>query len=322
MINCIALVGRTPSLPAALRQGGSRTNSVRQGAGPPCGTGVECAPLEAAKGRMMMNNKKVALLGAGNMGRAIVLGMLASGKYDAKNIVAADRSQACRDILSEKGVAVFELSADATNGADIVILATKPNGLETLASEMKDSIKCGAVLVSICAGKTISSLEALFGEDKKIVRVMPNTPAMVGVGMSALCVNKNVSKDELDEIVAIFSSFGYAEVVEEELMHTVTGISGSGPAYAFMFIDCLAKAAVQHGMTKEQAKKFAAQTVLGAAKMVLESDVSPEQLKINVCSPGGTTIEAVKVFDECDLEGIVKNAVTACINKSKWMSEQ
>lgn len=267
-----------------------------------------------------MNNKKIALLGAGNMGRAIVLGMLASGKYTAENISAADKAEVCRNILADKGVATFEHSADAANGADIVIMATKPNGLETLASEMKASIKEGAVLVSICAGKTIASLEALFGEDKKIVRVMPNTPAMVGEGMSALCANKNVLSKELDEIVAIFSSFGYAEVVEEDLIHTVTGVSGSGPAYAFMFIDCLAKAVVDHGMTEEQAKKFAAQTVLGAAKMVLESDVSPKQLKINVCSPGGTTIEAVKVFEECDLEGIVKKAVTACIEKSKKMA--
>ncbi len=267
-----------------------------------------------------MSNKIIALLGAGNMGRAIVLGMLASGKYEAENIAAADKAEPCRLILAEKGITTFESSADATNGADIVILATKPNGLEALAGEMKSNIKDGAVLVSICAGKTIASLESLFGSDKKIVRVMPNTPAMVGEGMSALCANKNVTDDELDEIRAIFSSFGFAEVVEEEMIHTVTGVSGSGPAYAFMFIDCLAKAVVDHGMAPELAKKFAAQTVLGAAKMVLESDVSPEQLKINVCSPGGTTIEAVKVFDECDLEGIVKKAVTACIEKSKRMS--
>ncbi len=267
-----------------------------------------------------MNSKKIALLGAGNMGRAIVLGMLASGKYSADSISAADKSEVCRDILAKSGVSVYESSADAACGADIVILATKPNGLEALAGEMKASIKENAVLVSICAGKTIASLEALFGEDKKIIRVMPNTPAMVGEGMSALCANENVLQAELDEVVEIFSSFGYAEVVEEELIHTVTGVSGSGPAYAFMFIDCLAKAVVKHGMTEEQAKKFAAQTVLGAAKMVLESDQSPEQLKINVCSPGGTTIEAVKVFDECDLEGIVDKAVTACIEKSKKMA--
>lgn len=269
-----------------------------------------------------MSSKKIALLGAGNMGRAIVLGMLASGKYSPDNIAAADKAEPCRQILISNGISAFESSAEATKGADIIILATKPNGLEALADEMRYCIKDGAVLVSICAGKTIASLEALFGSDKKIVRVMPNTPAMVGEGMSALCANSNVTQTELGEVCDIFSSFGHTEVVDEDMIHTVIGISGSGPAYAFMFIDCLAKAGAEHGMSEEQAKKFAAQTVLGAAKMVLESDISPEQLKINVCSPGGTTIEAVKVFEECDLEGIVKKAVTACIDKSKWMSKQ
>lgn len=256
------------------------------------------------------------------MGRAIVLGMLASGKYEAKDIAAADKAEACRTILSEKGVKTHESASDAAKDADIIILAVKPNGLEALSQEICGCIKDGAVLVSICAGKTIKTLEALFGEDKKIVRVMPNTPATVGEGMSALCPNENVTSDELGEVVAVFSSFGYAEVVTEEMIHTVIGVSGSGPAYAFMFIDAMAKAGVKHGMSEDQAKKFAAQTVLGAAKMVLESDISPEQLKINVCSPGGTTIEAVKVFEDRDLEGIVSEAMDACIDKSKKMSAE
>lgn len=269
-----------------------------------------------------MQNKKIALMGAGNMGRAIIFGMIADGKYQKSSIIAADKAQACRDILAERGITSTESSAEAATGADIIILATKPNGLEALASEMKSCIKDGAILISICAGKTISALESLFGSDKKIIRVMPNTPATVGEGMSALCANSLVTPQDLDEALKIFSSFGSVEIVVEDMLHTVTGISGSGPAYAFMFIDSLAKAGVSHGMTEDQAKKFAAQTVLGAAKMVLESELSPEQLKINVCSPGGTTIEAVKVFDEANLEGIVKEAVTACINKSRWMSEQ
>ncbi len=269
-----------------------------------------------------MNNKKIAFLGAGNMGRAIVLGMLASGKYNPCNIVAADKAEVCKKLLEDKGVQTFEASKDATSGADIIVLAVKPYGLEALSEEIKDQIKDTAVIVSICAGKTISTLESIFGSDKKIVRVMPNTPATVGEGMSALCANANVSSKELNEIVDIFSSFGYAEVVPEEMIHTVIGVSGSGPAYAFMFIDAMAKAGVKHGMSEEQAKRFAAQTVLGAAKMVLESDVSPDQLKINVCSPGGTTIEAVKVFEDRDLYGIVEKAMDACIDKSKKMSAE
>ncbi len=291
-----------------------------EAAGPPFRSGSG-AP-HAQEGRRFMENRKIAFLGAGNMGRAIALGMLASGKFEAKNIVAADKAEVCRSILAEKGVLTYESASDAVKGADIIILAVKPNGLEALSLEINGLIKDGAILVSICAGKTIATLEKLFGSDKKIVRVMPNTPATVGEGMSALCQNENVTADELDEIKDIFSSFGYAEVVSEEMIHTVIGVSGSGPAYAFMFIDAMAKAGVKHGMSEEQAKKFAAQTVLGAAKMVLESDISPEQLKINVCSPGGTTIEAVKVFDERDLVGIVEEAMTACIDKSKKMSAE
>lgn len=267
-------------------------------------------------------SKKIAFLGAGNMGRAIVFGMLASGKYSPDSIVAADRSEACRKLLEGRGVKTFEAAKDAANGADIIVLAVKPNGLEALSQEIGGCIKSGAIIVSICAGKTVTALESLFGSDKKIVRVMPNTPATVGEGMSALCSNSNVTSDELDEVKAIFSSFGYAEVVSEEMIHTVIGVSGSGPAYAFMFIDAMAKAGVKHGMSEEQAKKFAAQTVLGAAKMVLESDISPEQLKINVCSPGGTTVEAVKVFEDCGLYEIVEKAMDACVDKSKKMSAE
>lgn len=265
-------------------------------------------------------NEKVLLIGAGNMGYAILAGMLKSGMYDKSRISVADKSEFCRKRAENLGVAALE-SPESALDSDLIILAVKPNALDLLAADIADKINDHALIVSILAGKTIKTLEEKIPRCKKIIRVMPNTPALVGYGMSGICRNENVTQGEMDEILTVFSSFGKAYEVNEDMMDTVTGISGSGPAYAFMFIDGLAKAGVKNGMSDDEAKLFAAQTVLGAAKMVLSSSESPEQLKINVCSPGGTTIEAVKVFEEAGLYDIIDKAVAACIDKSKRMGK-
>ena len=262
--------------------------------------------------------KKAAIIGLGNMGGAILSGVVSGGILPAENITGADKSEACRAKAEKLGVRAIPDASEAVSDADLVILAVKPQSLEALMAEI-GSVKKSAVIVSILAGKKISTLEGCFGSDAKIVRVMPNTPALVGVGMSGISGNGNVSDEELETVVGIFSSFGKTAVVDESLMDIVTGISGSGPAYVYMFIDALIKAGVGDGMDEAAAKLFAAQTVKGAAEMVLQSDVSPEQLKINVCSPGGTTIEAVKVLEEQGFEDIVVQAVKACEEKSKAM---
>ncbi|MCD8106713.1 MAG: pyrroline-5-carboxylate reductase [Oscillospiraceae bacterium] len=264
--------------------------------------------------------KKAAVIGLGNMGGAILSGIVSGGILPAEAVKGADRSEACRKKAEGLGVAAFSEAREAVNDADLVILAVKPQSLEELVAEIGE-IKKSAVIVSILAGKKISTLEGYFGVDAKIVRVMPNTPALVGVGMSGICRNGNVSDDEMSEIVGIFSSFGEAAVVDESLMDIVTGISGSGPAYVYMFIDGLIKAGIGNGMSEETAKLLAAQTVKGAAEMVLASDISPEQLKINVCSPGGTTIEAVKVLEEQGFEDTILQAVEACVEKSRVMGK-
>ncbi|MCD8007293.1 MAG: pyrroline-5-carboxylate reductase [Oscillospiraceae bacterium] len=264
--------------------------------------------------------KKAAVVGLGNMGGAILSGIVSGGILPAEAIAGADKSEACRKKAERLGVVAFSEPKDAVADADLVILAVKPQSLDSLMSEI-GSVNKSAVIVSILAGKKISTLEGYFGAGAKIVRVMPNTPALVGVGMSGISGNANVSDEELAKVVEIFSSFGKAAVVDESLMDIVTGISGSGPAYVYMFIDALIKAGVKGGMGEETAKLFAAQTVKGAAEMVLESDTSPEQLKINVCSPGGTTIEAVKVLEEQGFEDIVMKAVGACAEKSRVMGK-
>lgn len=269
-----------------------------------------------------MNNtteiKNAAVVGLGNMGGAILGGIVSGGILPVENLRGADKADACRLKAESLGVEAYQEPSEAVKDADLVILAVKPQSLEALMSEIGE-VKKSAVIVSILAGKKIATLEGYFGADAKIVRVMPNTPALVGVGMSGICRNANVSDEELSKVVEIFSSFGKASVVDESLMDIVTGISGSGPAYVYMFIDGLIKAGIKGGMDEKSAKLFAAQTVKGAAEMVLRSDISPEQLKINVCSPGGTTIEAVKLLEEQKFEDIIMQAVKACEDKSRLM---
>ena len=190
-----------------------------------------------------------------------------------------------------------------------------------ILESVKDLIGDEKIVVSIAAGKSISSMENIIGDDKKIIRTMPNTPALVNEGMSALCPNKNIEDEELKIVKGIFDSFGKSEVVGEYLIDSVIGVSGSSPAYVFMFIEAMADAAVVGGMPRKQAYNFAAQSVLGAAKMVLESGKHPGELKDMVCSPGGTTIEAVKVLENEGMRSSVINAVCACIEKSKEMSK-
>ena len=171
----------------------------------------------------------------------------------------------------------------------------------------------------IAAGKTIAAIEEAFGKEIKLVRAMPNTPALVGEAMSALCVNAHVTEAELSEVQAIFNSFGIAEVVPESLIDAFVGVSGSSPAYVYLFIEAMADGAVAEGMPRSQAYQFAAQAVLGSAKMVLETGKHPGELKDMVCSPAGTTIEAVRVLEKFGLRSAVIEAEKVCADMSRNM---
>lgn len=252
------------------------------------------------------------------MGGAILGGIADKGifgemyVYD-KNI---DKAREMADKYDAEAVSV-ELAA----GCDVVLLAVKPNVLYSVIDEIKPFVRENAAVISIAAGQSMAKIEAEFGKEIKLARVMPNTPALVGEGMSAISVNGALFDDEpmTATVIGIFGAVGKAELVPESLMDAVTGVSGSSPAYAFMFIEALADAAVEHGIPKEKSFTFAAQSVLGAAKMVLETGIHPKQLKENVCSPGGTTIEAVKVLEEMGMQDIIKKAVDACVKKSRSM---
>lgn len=266
--------------------------------------------------------KVIGFIGGGNMASAIIGGILGAGLADKEHLLASCKSQTSVERLQQQfGICATTDNREVAARADILFLAVKPNMFATVIPEIRDVVKEGQIIVSIAAGQTIGAIESAFGKDIKLVRVMPNTPALVGEAMSGISPNEKVSAEELQEVVAIFESFGEAEVVPESMMDAVIGVSGSSPAYVYMFIEAMADAAVADGMPRAQAYKFAAQSVLGSAKMVLETGMHPGALKDAVCSPGGTTIEAVAKLEESGFRQSVIVAQRACVQKSKDMSK-
>ncbi len=267
-------------------------------------------------------NKKIGFIGCGNMAKAMIGGIVKSKLISPNMINVSNLNQSALDAVnSEFKVNTTTDSRDVVKNSDIVIVAVKPNVYDGVLESVKDLVDNKKIIVTIAAGKTIAAVENVIGSDKKIIRTMPNTPALVNEGMSALCKNQNITDEELNIVKTIFDSFGKSEVVGEYLIDAVIGVSGSAPAYVFMFIEAMADAAVAAGMPRSQAYKFASQAVMGSAKMVLESGKHPGELKDMVCSPGGTTIEAVKTLEEKGLRNAVIKAMEDCIEKSKEMSK-
>ncbi|OPJ57477.1 pyrroline-5-carboxylate reductase [Clostridium oryzae] len=268
-------------------------------------------------------DKKIGFIGCGNMGQAMIGGIIKSGLAKPENVIVADPNDSkLEDVKKDFNVNTTKSAVESSNFSDILILAVKPNSFSDLITEINSTITSDKIIVSIAAGISIGYLESAFGNDKKIIRVMPNTPALVGEGMSALCKNINISSDELNNVIEIFESFGKAEVIDEKLMDSIPAISGSSPAYVFMFIEALADGAVLRGMPRNKAYKFAAQAVLGSAKMVLETGEHPGSLKDKVCSPGGTTIDAVYTLERNNFRGTVIAAMESCTEKAIAMSNQ
>ena len=267
-------------------------------------------------------NKKIGFIGGGNMGGAIIGGILSASLVKSDSVIVADSNEEGLESLKKRfSVRTTTDNKEVAKEADILFLSIKPNVYPIVIKQIKDIISEHTLVVSIAAGQTIESVEEMFGKEIKLVRTMPNTPALVGEGMSALCPNDMVTKVELEDVKKIFDSFGKCEVVSEYLMDTVIGVSGSSPAYVYMFIEALADAAVVGGMPRAQAYQFAAQSVLGSAKMVLKTGMHPGALKDMVCSPGGTTIAAVAELEKKGFRGTVIDGTLACINKAKEMNE-
>jgi pyrroline-5-carboxylate reductase len=271
----------------------------------------------------------IGFVGAGNMGGAIIKGYLGSDTMKAGNadsLFVYDSERVKAEALKADGLAgikVAENLKQLVECCEVLILCVKPNVMGDVLDELAEQ---GAgnekLIISIAAGISISFIKAKLGEGTRVIRVMPNTPAMVGEGMSAMSASEGITAADADISGKLFSALGRVIVVPEELMDTVTGISGSSPAYAYLYIEGLVNAGIDGGLSKEDATIMAAQSTLGAAKMVLENlgKVDPRQLCVNVCSPGGTTIEAVKVFEEAGFTELVSKAAKASAEKSKLIT--
>ncbi|MBC1421413.1 pyrroline-5-carboxylate reductase [Listeria seeligeri] len=265
--------------------------------------------------------KKIGFIGAGNMGTAMIRGLAKTDYINRKDLFVCGRNiEKLHPLETEfQGIQLTTSIEELAEQADIIILSVKPYTIPEVLTNIKNKLSKDKIIISVAAGVTIQDLENLTTKETKIVRVMPNTPALVGEAMSSITPNGSVTAEETEIITTIFASFGKAEVVPESLMDAVVGVSGSSPAYVYMFIEALADGAVLNGLPRDKAYKFAAQAVLGAAKMVLETGEHPGKLKDMVTSPGGTTIEAVKSLEDSGFRSAVINAVQAAAVKNSNM---
>ena len=260
----------------------------------------------------------IGFIGLGNMAKAIIGGILGQQIVHPEDIVGSSATQGTMDaVAKEYGIRTTPSNKAVAREADILILAVKPVVLPVVLEEIMDDVDENKLIISIAAGKTTKWISQYFSKPVKIIRCMPNTPAIVQEGCSAICRNENVSDEELATALSLIRSFGMAEVVNENLIDVVGAVSGSSPAFVFMFIEALADAAVKGGMQRKQAYRFAAQTVMGSAKLMLETGRHPAELKDMVCSPGGTTIEGVEELKSDGFTGAVMKAIDACVDKTR-----
>ncbi|MBR2274801.1 MAG: pyrroline-5-carboxylate reductase [Lachnospiraceae bacterium] len=261
---------------------------------------------------------RLGIIGLGNMGSAILSGILQNGLLSAEDVIGAEVSSKRRFEIGEKyGIAVTESSREAAEKSDILLLSIKPQVYEAVIADIKEVIRPEQIIISIAPGKTIGWLTEQFGKELKLVRCMPNTPALVLEGCTGVCKSPSVSDEEFETVLKLLQSFGKAYRVEEKQMDAVVAISGSSPAYVFMLIEAMADAGVAEGLPRASAYEFAAQAVLGSAKMVLTSGKHPAELKDMVCSPAGTTIEAVEVLEEKGFRAAVMEAMRVCAKRSR-----
>lgn len=268
-------------------------------------------------------NKKIGFIGCGNMAQAMIGGILKSKLVLPNQVMSSDIREINLNFAKNKyEILVSTNNIDIAKFSDLIILAIEPNMYNSVIEEIKNSIKKDAIIITIAAGISLSFTEKAFNKKLKVVRTMPNTPVLVGEGMAAICANALVNKEDLEIVLKIFESFGKTEVIDEKLMDVIPAISGSSPAYVYMFIEALADGGVLQGISRDKAYKLAAQAVLGAAKMVLETGMHPGSLKDNVCSPGGTTIEAVATLEEKGFRAAIISAMNSCTEKAIHMSKQ
>ena len=265
-------------------------------------------------------NMTIGFIGLGNMARAVIGGMLDKGIVKPEDICGSAKTEATRKKMEDScKIRTASSNREVAEQAEILVLAVKPQFFEEVIEEIKGISWEGKTIISLAPGKTIAWLQEKFGQRLPVVRCMPNTPALVGEGCTGVCASPEVGSKARDTVLEILGSFGKAVEVSEKMMDVVGAVSGSSPAFVFLFIEALADGAVAEGMPRAQAYEFAAQAVLGSAKLVLETGSHPGELKDMVCSPGGTTIQGIKMLEKNNFRGTVMDAVITCVKKSRKM---
>ncbi|WP_165248418.1 pyrroline-5-carboxylate reductase [Paludisphaera soli] len=263
------------------------------------------------------NALRWGFLGAGRMASALVKGMIRAGVATPDRIAASDPISAARDELGrEAGISVHPTNRPVLDSADVIVLAVKPQSMAAVLAEIAPALAPRHLIVSIAAGVSIVTMADALGASARIVRVMPNTPALLGEGASAFALGPNATDADAEAVHRLLDSVGRAVRVPESQLDAVTGLSGSGPAFVYMIIEALSDGGVRAGLPRDVATTLAAQTVLGAAKMVLETKLHPGALKDQVTSPGGTTIAGVQVLERRALRGALIDAVEAASRRS------
>ncbi len=267
----------------------------------------------------MLGGKVVGFIGAGNMGEVLIRGLLQSGSVKKTDIIASDANQDRLAYIGKTyGVRTSTSNVEIVESASIVIIAVKPQNIDDLLDELSASSHEKHLFISIAAGVTTDRLAAKMHHKSGIIRVMPNAPASVLAGIAAICPGRNVSPADLQRAVSIFECVGKAVVIKNEaLMDVVTGLSGSGPAFVFLVIESLSDAGVQLGISRKEASLLAAQTVYGAAKMLLETGRHPSELKDIVATPGGTTFAGLKMLEKGNFRSTIMDAVEAATVRSR-----
>ncbi len=266
---------------------------------------------------------KVGFIGTGNMGNAIIGGIIKSSFVESTDINIYDiNTEKCEEIRNMYNVNILEDEKEIVEKSDIIILAVKPHFYSSILSKISNTITNEKIILTIAAGISIAQVQEILGPDKKVIRTMPNTPAQILEGMTAVSFNTNITSKEKEMIFQLLNSFGKAEEIEEKHMHAFTAISGSLPAYVYIFIEALADGGVLEGIPRDKAYKIISQTVQGSAKMVQDTKKHPGQLKDEVTSPGGTTIEALRVLEKHNFRGALIEAVHKCTEKSKDLSKK
>ncbi|NQU08526.1 MAG: pyrroline-5-carboxylate reductase [Candidatus Abyssubacteria bacterium] len=262
--------------------------------------------------------RRIGIIGVGNMGGAIARGVVKTGLFGPREVVLCDViGEKAETLGGELKTAVAPNAAETARLADIILIAVKPQTIEECLSQLKETVGSSHLIISIAAGITTALIEGRLGGGARVVRVMPNTPALVGAGASAICSGAHATDTDLSETEKIFAAMGKVYRFDESLMDAVTAVSGSGPAYLFLFAECLERAAVKVGLPEDEAADLAAQTLFGASKLLVESGESASALRAKVTSPGGTTEAAVAVLDKRGFEDSIVAAVSRALDRAK-----